>query len=213
MTMKDQIKTLLLADVERFIAEGLFGNEGDSFSMRIPGRNEFLLIRSGDEKPERVPMNGPVGNDADLHTALYSARADAGAVLIGKTPWSAALSTIEATIPVLFDEQARHIGRVTAPVKPGDRDGLVTAVSGGANVAIVGGQRLCLAPAPDRVVFNATLFEKCAKAFVIAQSSGKPIRKIPWWVCLIAGGRLKKDQARAAESLAAGRIPEGMNAY
>ena len=90
--MEDNIRAPLLADAERFIGEGLFGNPGDSFSMRIPGRNEFLLIRSGEEKPERVPMNGPVGNDADLHSALYRARGDAGAVLIGRTPWSAALA-------------------------------------------------------------------------------------------------------------------------
>lgn len=211
--MKDQIRTLLLADVERFIAEGLFGNEGDSFSMRIPGRNEFLLIRSGDEKPERVPMNGPVGNDADLHNTLYRVRADAGAVLVGKTAWSEALASLDTAIPTLFDEQARHLGKARAPVRESDLEGLEEALGGGANVAIVGEQRLCLGPTPDRIVFNATLFEKCAKAFVIAQSCGKPVRKIPWWVCSIAGGRLKKDQARAAESLAAGRIPEGMNAY
>jgi len=39
------------------------------------------------------------------------------------------------------------------------------------------------------------------------------IKKIPAWVCYIAGGRLRKDQKRAAESFESGRMPEGMNAY
>lgn len=211
--MDETIKTLLLADAERFIKEGLFGNEGDSFSMRIPGRNEFLMIRSGDEKPERVPLNGPVGNDADIHAALYRARSDAGALLIGRTPWSVALAGIESAIPVLFDEQARHIGKVRAPVGSGDLEGIVAAVEDGANVAISGKRRIGLGVTPERIVFNVELFEKCAQAWVIARSAGQRIRRIPWWVCAIAGGRLKKDQKRAAETLAAGRIPEGMNAY
>ena len=213
MQLTDQIRTLLIADRSRFLAKGLFGQPGDSFSMRIPGQADLLLVRTDDEKPERASIQSPGDDIAGLHARLYGIRPDAGALLIGSTPWSAALAGLDATMPVLFDEQARHLGMVEAPVREGDQAGLEQAISGGANAAIFGERRLCLGVTPERIVFNAELFEKCAKAFVIAQSSGKPIRKIPWWVCLIAGGRLKKDQARAAESLAAGRIPEGMNAY
>lgn len=211
--MKKQIRTLLLKDQERFIKKGLFGSPGDSFSMRIPGQPEFLLLRPESEKPESVSLNCPGNDITGMHARLYRARVDAGALLIGNTPWSAALAGIEATIPILFDEQARHLGKVESPLRDGDLEGLQNAIAGGANIAIMGEQRLCLGVTPERIVFNTELFEKCAKAFVIARSSGQRIRIIPWWVRSIAGGRLKKDQVRAAESLAAGRIPEGMNAY
>ena len=211
--MKEKIRTLLLQDQDRFEAKGLFGEPGDSFSMRIPGQPEFLLVTPDHHKPESVSINCPGSDIPGLHARLYRNRTDAGAVLISGTPWSAALASAGETIPVLFDEQARHLGEVTAPVPEGDLQALETALQGGANIAIVGERRLCLGATPERVVFNAELFEKCAQAFLIALSSGRRIRRSPWLVRVIAGGRLKKDQARAAESLDAGRIPEGMNAY
>jgi ribulose-5-phosphate 4-epimerase/fuculose-1-phosphate aldolase len=211
--MKEKIRTLLLQDQERFEAKGLFGQPGDSFSMRIPGQPEFLLVTPDHHKPESVSINCPGSDIPGLHARLYRNRTDAGSVLISGTPWSAALASAGETIPVLFDEQARHLGEVTAPVPEGDLQALETALQGGANIAIVGERRLCLGATPERVVFNAELFEKCTQAFLIALSSGRRIRRIPWLVRVIAGGRLKKDQARAAESLDAGQIPEGMNAY
>lgn len=213
MNMNQQIESLLLADMERFVVKGLFGQPDDSFSMRIPGQPVLLLIKAGSKLPETVSIDRPGNSVPGLHARLYQARGDAGAVLISSTPWSAALAGIDTTIPVLFDEQARHIGKVEAPVQQGDVKGLVEALAGGANIAIVGEQRVCLGVTPDRIVFNAELFEKCAKAFVIAYSSGKSIRRIPWWVRYIAGGRLKKDQGRATASLSEGHIPEGMNGY
>lgn len=210
---KEQIESLLLADHKRFVTKGLFGHEGDTFSMRIPGQDEFLLIQADTGTPEPISMANPGNGISALHALLYRTRQDAGALLIGTTPWCTALAGLDATIPVLFDEQARHLGSTEAPVREGDVAGLEKAIARGSNIAIIGEQRLCLGVTPERIVLNADLFEKCAKAFVIAHSSGQPVRRIPWLVRYIAGGRLKKDQLRAAESLAAGRIPEGMNAY
>jgi len=211
--MSNEIRTLLLQDKARFRAKALFGNPGDSLSMRIPGRREFFLTLPHTEDISSVAFEIQNDCSAALHAAIYSNRADVGAVLIGQTPWSAALASLETAIPTLFDEPARHIGKVEPGVDDGDIEGLLGALKAGANIAICGDQRICLGVTSDRVVFNAELFEKCAKAFVIAQSCGQHIRKIPGWVRYIAGSRLSKDQKRAAESYAAGRIPEGMNAY
>lgn len=213
MQLADQIRTLLLADMERFLGKGLFGQSGDSFSMRIPGQQDLLLVKAGDEKPERAAIRSPGDGIAGLHARLYGIRPDAGALLLSSTPWSAALADLDATIPVLFDEQARHLGKVEASVSREDISGLERAISRGGNAAIFGDKRLCLGLTPERIVLNAELFEKCAEAFVIAYSTGRKIHRIPWWVRAIASRRMKKDQVRAAESLAAGRIPEGMNAY
>ncbi len=46
-----------------------------------------------------------------------------------------------------------------------------------------------------------------------AYASGHRVQKVPGWARLMAGGRLRKDQKRAAVSYAAGRVPQGMNAY
>ena len=181
--------------------------------MRVPGRHEFLLALPDSDELRMVTFEDEGNEAAAFHAAIYRARADAGAILIGRTPWSAAIAKIGQAVPTLFDEQARHIGKTEEPVHVGRREWAVAALRGGGNVALYGDQRICIGTTPDRVVFNADLFEKCAKAFVIAHASGHRIRTVPSWVRYIAGGRLKKDQKRAAESYDAGRIPEGMDAY
>jgi ribulose-5-phosphate 4-epimerase/fuculose-1-phosphate aldolase len=212
MTTKE-IAELLQNDVARLRAKSLFGERGDSVSMRIPGRTEFLLALPDNEGFRTVGFGEKGDEAAAFHAAIYRARQDAGAILIGRTPWSAAISTIGTAVPTLFDEQARHIGKMEDPVHVGRRKWAIEALRGGGNAALYGDQRICVGTTPDRIVFNADLFEKCAKAFVIAHASGYRIRKVPGWVRYIAGRRLKKDQKRAAESYHAGQIPEGMDAY
>lgn len=211
--MTDNISELLRNDETRLHAKGLFGAPGDSLSMRIPGRDEFLLALPDGHGLRTVSFESTGKEAAGLHAAIYRRRKDAGAVLIGRTPWSAALSAIGANIPTLFDEQARHIGSAGKPARVGRGSGVPSAIKEGANIAVYGDQRVCVGTTPNRVVFNAELFEKCAKAFVVAYASGHRIQKVPGWVRFIAGGRLSKDQKRAAASYAAGHIPEGMDAY
>ena len=211
--MTNEVLDLLHADESRLRTKGLFGAPGDSLSMRVPGRDAFLLVAPDGAEARRVDFEAEGKEAAGLHAAIYRARKDAGAVLIGRTPWSAAISSIGAPIPTLFDEQARHIGDAGKPIRVGQRSPVAGSISEGSNIAVFGDQRICIGTTPNRVVFNAELFEKCAKAFVVAHASGGRIRKVPGWVRLIAGGRLKKDQKRAAESYELGEIPEGMDAY
>ena len=198
---------------ERFRAKGLFGDEGDSLSMRIPGREELVLVFPDSNDVQTKPFRTKGNDAAGFHAAIYRSRKGAGAVLIGRTRWSSALATIGTTIPVLFDEQARHIGQTGKSIVAGRDSRVLDAIKGGGSIAIHGDQRVCIGTTPDRVVLNAELFEKCAKAFVVAYASGHRIQKIPAWERFVAGRRLRRDQKRAAESYAAGQIPQGMNAY
>lgn len=198
---------------ERFLAKMLFGEAQDSLSMRVPGRDEFVLVFPEGNDVRTESFGTKAQSAAGLHAAIYRSRQDAGAVLVGRTKWSAALSVLGKATPTLFDEQARHIGKTEKPVPAGHHKRVLAALEGGGNIAIHGEQRVCIGTTPERVVFNAELFEKCAKAFVVAEASGERIHKVPRWVRFIADGRLRKDQRRAADSYATGRIPEGMNAY
>ena len=211
--MIDEVFDLLGNDQARLRAGALFGDPGDSLSLRIPGREEFLFVTPERSDPTTFLFETTGLESADLHAKIYRSRKDAGGVLIGQTPWSTALASIGARVPTLFDEQARHIGSAGKPIAMGRHSRLLRALEGGSNVAIYGELRICLGTTPSRVVFNAELFEKCAKAFVIAHTGGDRIRSLPGWVRYVAGGRLRKDQKRAALSYAKGRIPEGMDAY
>lgn len=211
--MTDDMMELLRNDGTRLRAKALFGEPRDSLSVRIPGREEFLLITPDRSDPTAFSFATTGVEAADLHATIYRSRNDAGGVLIGQTPWSEALASIGAPIPTLFDEQARHIGPAGEPIAAGRPSRLRRAFEDGRNVVIYGELRICIGATPSRVVFNAELFEKSAKAFVIAHASGNRIRKLPGWVRYIARARLQRDQKRAALDYAAGRIPEGMDAY
>lgn len=211
--MIDEGFDLLRKDEARLRAGALFGAPGDSLSLRIPGREEFLFVTPKRSDPTTFPFETTGLEAVDLHATIYRSRKDAGGVLIGQTPWSTALASIGARVPTLFDEQARHIGSAGKPIAVGRHSRLLRALEGGSNVAIYGELRICIGTTPSRVVLNAELFEKCAKAFVIAHAGGDRVRKLPGWVRYIAGGRLRRDQKRAALSYAKGRIPEGMDAY
>ncbi len=209
----NEISELLRKDEARLRSKALFGEADGSLSMRIPGHQACLLLLTGSDEQRWVPFETMGNEAAGLHAAIYRSRHDAGAILVGRTPWSSALSNIGATIPTLFDEQARHIGVIGRPIAVGRPTRLCGALEGGANVLIYGDQRICLGTTANRLVFNAELFEKCAKAYVVALASGDRIRRVPSWASYIARGRMHRDRKRAAESYARGHIPKGMDAY
>ena len=212
-TMTDQAGELLRNDEARLRTKGLFGELGDSLSVRLLGQRQFLLAVPDSEEARKCSFETAGIEGAGLHAAIYRARGDAGAILIGRTRWSSALATIGARVPTLFDEQARHIGKSEKPILAGSPERLLSALRGGANIAIYGDQRVCIGTTPERLVLNAELFQKCAEAFVIGHASGHRIRHVPRWVQYIASRRLRTDQKRAAQSYDAGRMPTGMNAY
>lgn len=116
-------------------------------------------------------------------------------------------------MPIAFDEQARHLGRmrgVALTTRPAD---LERVLRGGANTALAGGLPLCLGTTCRRMVLNAELFEKCAKAYVLAAATGAAVSTLPWWVCRIAIGRLRKDQQRAQRRFSQGLLPEESQGY
>jgi ribulose-5-phosphate 4-epimerase/fuculose-1-phosphate aldolase len=90
---------------------------------------------------------------------------------------------------------------------------LAAALRRGGNVALVGGLPVCLGMTVKRLALNAELFEKCAKAYVLARAAGGPTHAPAWWARAIAGRRLIKDERRAAERFAQGQPPEDNDRY
>lgn len=211
--MTQRALELLRQDETRLVSRGLFGAPGDSLSIRVPGQNELLLRSSAGSEPTSVQFDAEHRGEAEVHVSIYEVRPDVGAILIAKSAWSSAVAHIGVAVPSLFDEQARHIGKTHRPVPSEDPTLAIRALRNGGNVAIYGTRRICLGSTAGRLVLNADLFEKCAKAFVLARSSGARVSVLPWWIRWRWGRRLRRDQIRAAQSYAAGRTPEGMDAY
>jgi ribulose-5-phosphate 4-epimerase/fuculose-1-phosphate aldolase len=192
----------------RLEARGLWG-DGASLSLRVAGDETMWFGGDGDVAPRLVRLAEAA--DAPVHTAVYAARADVGAVAVGGGKFGRTLSAFDGRMPVLFDEQARHLGVMSeACAAPAD---LAAALRRGGNVALVGGLPVCLGMTAKRLALNVELFEKCAKAYVLARAAGGPTHAPAWWARAIAGQRLIKDERRAAERFAQGQPPEDNDRY
>ena len=224
--MTDELPISLDVARVRLAAKGLL-KPGDSVSCRLPAPRHMLLVLQEEAGPMTVQclhLDGAHTQDvrvtrdahdaAALHRRLYAARPDLGAALIGRMPWSALLHATGGPMPGLFDEQLRHLGwRVDRLDGLGSAADLECLLRSGANAYVAPGTVVCLGMTLERLVFNAELLEKCAKAYVLARVSGQRVRPIPWLVRWIATGRLRRDQRVAAAHHARGEFAPRLAGY
>lgn len=182
---------------ERLQARQLLEGPGASLSLRIPGGEAMWWAEAGDDVPQRVSWSESVPPEAHAHAAVYRRRGDVGAVAVGGGAYGRCLVDFGGAMPQVFDEQARHIGPM------GERG----------NARLLQGRPACLGMTATRLALNAELFEKCAKAYVLAMAAGGRVRPLPWLVRAIANRRLRKDQRRAAERFMQGQLPEESRGY
>lgn len=184
---------------------------GSSFSLRIPGKERMWWGQLDDPVPTCIDWPVHVQGDSQTHQAIYRARADVGAVLLGGGDFTRSLGDFGGVMPILFDEQARHIGHMGAPAAS-DQE-IATALQRGGNAVLIKGVPATLGTTGTRMALNAQLFEKCAKAFTLAKASGIKMTLLPWWVVRVANSRLMKDEQRATQCFARGEIPPENRGY
>ncbi|AZF04811.1 hypothetical protein [Pseudomonas sp. R5-89-07] len=189
---------------------GLVG-AGSSVSLRIPGKECMWWGRLDDVAPTCIDWPVHVMGDSQTHHAIYRTRADVGAVLVGGGDFAWSLVDFGGVMPILFDEQARHIGHMGVPAA--SVQDIAAALQRGGNAALIKGVPVTLGTTGTRMALNAQLFEKCAKAFTLAKASGAKMTLLPWWVVLVANGRLMKDEKRATQCFARGEIPPENRGY
>ena len=214
--LESNLATALLSARERCVRQGFFGSEHAGVSARVPGGSEFLFVDATAAIPQRQSWLEPLATlPLTLHAAIYRFRPDVGAVLTGGGVFAAALHGFGGAMPVGFDEQARHLGRMpgAACAAAAPEPELQARLSDGTNTILVGNLPVCFGTTCQRLVLNAELLEKCAKAYVLAAATGKQVGTLPWWVGRIAMRRLRKDQRRAARRFAQGLLPEETRGY
>jgi hypothetical protein len=196
----------------RLLEKRLLSADDDAVSVLLPGKASMLYRSRSDATPRELPLSGPSAGTAALHAQVYRLRADAGALASISTATSDALAESGVHVPIVFDEQARHIGEAWHGT---DATRLDRALLGGANAGLVEGRLLVIGVTPSRMIFNAELFEKSSHAYLLARGDapGRKTHLVPWWVRLIAGRRLRRDQANAARCHAQGREAPELTAY
>jgi len=195
------------------LAEPYVAGLAAGLSLRLPGEPTMLVLLATDTVPQRAAFSDCTSGAPALHVAIYAARNDVGAIVVGGGPFGEALANVGGVLPQVFDEQARHLGIMRGPVAQWTGDTLADALGEGANAVLVEGVPICMGTTCQRMVFNAELFEKCAKAYVLAASTGAQVTTLPWLVTRIASGRMRKDERRAAERFARGELPEESRGY
>jgi ribulose-5-phosphate 4-epimerase/fuculose-1-phosphate aldolase len=231
----------LLAARDRCARQGFLTAAHAGISLRLPGSSDFLFTDVQASRPQLHSWRNPPGNHTPplhrspqtapcevqapahhalaLHATVYQLRPDVGAILTGGGLFSTSLHELGGTMPVAFDEQARHLGRMGLgsrhgrPAPDTTTPQLKATFANGTNTALIGDLPICLGTTCQRVVLNAELFEKCAQAYVLAAATGQPVSSLPWWVCTIAIGRLRKDQRHAAERFSQGLLPQEARGY
>jgi ribulose-5-phosphate 4-epimerase/fuculose-1-phosphate aldolase len=182
--------------------------------VRLPGTQD-MLFGAPEKACERVSFANAQGQQA-WHAAVYRNRADVGAIALGGGIYARQLGNFGGDLPQVFDEQARHLGRTARPLSElsGNAEAAATrCLTTGGNAWSCGDAVLVFGSTAQRLALNAELLEKCAKAYVLAKATGAPVHTLPWWVCHIANGRLKKDQRRASDRFAQGLLPEEVKGY
>lgn len=196
--------------IHRLDGKHLLG-DGASVSVRLPGTGDMLLARPGEE-PQRMSLAADATGVHRQHAEVYRARPDVGAIALGGGRYGQLLPDVTGVLPQVFDEQARHLGR-SARTDSNRLDDVRRSLGDGGNAWVHGARLLVFGTTLHRLVLNAELLEKCAKAYVLAAGTGESLHTLPWWVCRIANGRLKKDQKRAAERFGQGLLPEEVKGY
>ena len=182
-----------------------------SVSLRIPGKERMWWGRLDDAAPICIDWPVHVMGESQTHHAIYHARADVGAVLLGGGDFARSLGDFGGVMPILFDEQARHIGHMDGPAA--SVQDIAAALQRGGNAVLIKGVPVILGTTGTRMAMNAQLFEKCAKAFTLAKASGTKMTLLPWWVVRVANSRLMKDEQRATQCFARGEIPPENRGY
>jgi hypothetical protein len=210
MTTEEMLRRQWLDLRERLQAKRLLAADGASLSLRIPGSEAMWFGASVDPAPQRVSF-GATENDGDIHAAAYAARRDAGAICSGGSEFGRCLADFGGAMPQVFDEQARHLGPM-GPAAAGLHE-IGSSLRQGGNVLLLQGRPVCLGMTAMRLALNSELFEKCAKAYVLAVAGGGRVKPLPWIVRLVANRRLYKDEQRATERFAQGLQAEETKGY
>jgi hypothetical protein len=198
---------------DRLQRKDLLRGAAASVSMRVPGSNAMWFGRADADAPTLIRLQVSESREIStaLHAWIYANREDVCAIAGGAGCYGAHLPDFGGYLPGLFDEQIRHLGLMPPPVQAvallGD------ALASTSNALCVCGQPVVLGMTGARLTLNAEIFEKCAKAFVLAAAAGKHVSTLPWMVRWIANGRLKKDQRRAMQRTRQGLLPAATQGY
>lgn len=208
---------LIVDTAKDLVARGFLSATGGNISVRIPSHTAFAITPSNMDYLKMVPADICV-LDSDLkplagerkpsvesamHAAIYHVRPDVNAIVHTHQVYPSTLALLGKSIPALFDEQVRFLGRSVEiiPYAPSGTGMLMKQVAkhvANHNNAYIMANHgaLLFGNDMDRAVGNAAVLDKCALAYLLTLCSGEKASRIPLAVREIAFSKLRKDQKK-----------------
>jgi len=210
-------KRQIVDTAQALVQKGFLMATGGNLSRRIPGLDAFAITPSNYDYMKMTPddvcildfnlamIDGQLKPSVEsaMHGAVYQVRADVNAIIHTHQVYTSALTLIKASIPALFDEQARFLGKSVdiipyAPSGTGFLKNMVAKHVKNHNNAFMMQNHGALVFGHDmeRAVHNVEILEKCSLAYLLAICTERKVSKIPLAVRETAFTKLRKDQKK-----------------
>jgi ribulose-5-phosphate 4-epimerase/fuculose-1-phosphate aldolase len=215
----DTFREQVVATARLLVEKGILKGTGGNLSVRIEGQPAFAITPSNYDYMQMTPADVCVLDwqakvlegtmkpsvESGMHAAVYQNRPDVNAIIHTHQVYCSTLALIGASIPALFDEQVRFLGRSVEiiPYAPSGtvflRRNVRSRIRNGHNAYILQNHgALVLGPNIERAVFNVELLEKCAFTYLLALCTEHEVTRIPLVAREIAFAKLREDEKRYA---------------
>jgi L-ribulose-5-phosphate 4-epimerase len=215
----DSAKNLIVETARQLTMKGYLMATGGNLSVRTAGQSALAITPSDYDYMKMLPEDICVldfelkvleGNlkpsvESAMHAAIYRVRPDVNAVVHTHQVYASTLTLIRMSIPALFDEQTRFLGRSVniIPYAPSGTRMLASTIARHIrdhnnaymmqnHGALVFGHDM------ERAVHNVEILEKCSLAYLLALCTDRKVSKIPLAIREVAFAKLRKDQQKVA---------------
>ncbi len=217
MSIYDSEKASLTETARDLTRKGYLMATGGNLSMRARDGKGFLVSPSNRDYLTMDPsdiclldwnlqiLEGSLkpSVESGMHAAIYRCRPDIHAIVHTHQVYASALTLLGKSIPALFDEQARFLGRKVAliPYAPSGT-GLLAAKAArfarsGDNAFLMKNHGvLCFGHDLERAAHNVEILEKCSIAYLLALCTGTEPGRIPLAIREIAFAKLRADEKK-----------------
>jgi len=219
MGLYDSAKKQIVDTAQRLTQKGYLMATGGNLSIRIAGQGAFAITPSNYDYMKMVPEDICVLDfelkmlagsrkpsvETAMHAAIYLARPDVNAIVHTHQAYVSTLALINVSIPALFDEQSRFLGRRVEiiPYAPSGtgllKNTIAKHVRDHNNAYIMQNHgALCFGQDVERAEHNVEILEKCALSYLLAICTERKVTKIPLVVREVAFSKLRLDQKKVA---------------
>jgi len=212
-----EYRQLLVDTAMDLVTRGYLSASGGNISVRIsshqalaitPSNLDYLQMDASDVCVLDLDLKALAGErkpsvESAMHAAIYKTRPDVNAIVHTHQVYPSALALLGKSIPALFDEQVRFLGRSVnlIPYKPSGSNQLMKTVVKHVrdhNNAYLMANHGALLFGDDmvRAVGNAAVLDKCALAYLLTLCAGERASRIPIAVREIIFARLREEQKK-----------------